>query len=323
MAALAPFILGFTKASVVRRGFFPSLLLPNYPVPHPDPSFAANQVQQPPPPTVSAVPPLGPSAQVALGHNPECGWWEDWECYRKYWDDNQYCHPYDRHCYRDCDDYDDYWGHCKSYDQNYGKCYDRCYYNDDNCNKYQDCHEQDDECYRKKRREDYCDPYSYDNKCRDEHEPPKDYCRPWDWACHERKHPHDDYKCQPYKDKDCYPDVPEYPEYPQYPEHPKYPEYPDHPEYPDQPDQPEYPEYPDHPEVPKYPDEGDDDDRPHPEPRHNVVVKFFGAKTGYEMKIWPNGEEHYTGKFMIPQNASRLVHAPGLFAWRSLLRSQA
>lgn len=260
VAVFATFVSGFTEASVVRRSFFPSLLLPNYPVPHPDPSFASNQVQQLHRPNVSSVSSQGFAALSALGHGPECSWWSDWDCYRKYWDDNQYCHPYDRQCYRDCDDYDEYWGHCKSYDQNYGKCYDRCYYNDDNCNKYKDCHQQDDECYRKKRREDYCEPSNYDSKCRDKHEPPKDYCQPWDWACHERKHQHDDYKCQPHKDKDCYPDFPEYPEYPGYPE------------------------------------DDDDDYDGHPDPQHDVVVKFFGAKTGYEMNIWPNGEEHYTGK---------------------------
>lgn len=181
VAALAPFILGITKASVVRAGLLPSFLLPNYPLPPPsDPSSLFKQVQEVPRADVSPVPDLGRVAMTVIGSETEyqCNTWNDWDCYRRYWDHYRYCHPYDQNCYRDCDNYDDYWGHCKSYDKDYGQCYDRCYYDNENCDKYRDCYNDDNDCYRKKRRDDYCDPY--DSKCRDKHDYPKDFCKPWD-----------------------------------------------------------------------------------------------------------------------------------------------
>lgn len=261
VAALAPFILGITQASVVRASLFPSLLLPNYPVPPPsDPASHFKQAQQVPRTDVSPVSDVSQAAMAILGGDAtyQCNTWNDWDCYHKYWDHYRYCHPYDQHCYRDCDNYDDYWDHCKSYDKDYGQCFDRCYYDDENCGKYKECHDDEDDCYRKKRREDHCDPHDRDNKCRDKHEYPKDFCKPWDWECHQRKHQDHDYHCHPGKDKDCYPDYPDYPDY--------------------------------------------DDDEHHPDPKHNVVVQLYGDEGAYDMSIWPDGEEHYTGKSIPTPN---------------------
>lgn len=306
IAALTPFLLGLTQASPapVRSHlnmFPPSLLVPNFPIPllspHPDTSPAPVQAQDAP--TNVKILDESTSAVVTLGngldYNFACNPTNDAFCYKRWWDYYRYCHPYDRKCYRDCDTYDSYQGQCKNWNSAYGKCYDKCYYDQDNCDKYKDCYKDgygdDDSCYQKKHKETYCAPEYDDNYNGDcHHEPPKDYCKPYDYDCH-RKQPdygkpdygkpdygkpdygkpdygkpvddgkyHDEYKCYPNKDKDCYPGYPEYPEYPEY-------------------------------------HHGDDDQYPQ-EPTSYVTVKFFNNKKGllYEAKVWPTGEELYTGE---------------------------
>lgn len=209
------------------------------------------------------------SALTALGggfdYNFACNPYNDAVCYKRWWDFYRYCHPYDTKCYRDCDNYDDYQGSCKNWDSAYGKCYDKCFYDQDNCDKYKDCSrdgsDSDDSCYRKKRKDDYCHP-QYDERCK--HEPPADYCRPYDFDCHRHNKPgygrpgkpDDEYKCHPHKDKDCYPG---------------------------------YPDYPD--------GSGDYDEYPQ-EPNSYVTVKFYSKNQGllFEEKVWPDGEELYIGK---------------------------
>lgn len=272
IAALTPFLLGLAQASPApvrpRFNIFPLLLVPNFPVPlsdpPPDPSPAPLQVQD----ASSNVTILDHSTSALTAVGPgdpyfSCNPYNDATCYKYWWDYYRYCHPYDRRCYRDWDNYDDYEGHCKNWDSAYGKCYDKCYYDHDNCDKYKDCNSQDDSCYKKKREDDYCHPpYDgrYDEHCK--HEPPEDYCRPYDYDCHREKpgygkpdKPDDGYKCHPYKDKDCYPG------------------------------------YPDH--------DGGYYDPPH-KPNSYVTVRFYNKKQGLlsEQKVWPDGEELYTRKWL-------------------------
>ncbi|KAJ4388639.1 hypothetical protein N0V93_006098 [Gnomoniopsis smithogilvyi] len=283
IAALTPFLLGFAGASPApvrsRFDFFISLLVPNFPVPlHvPWPDISPASIQSPDVSPKVTVLDKSSSALTALGDGMDydfaCNPYNDAVCYKRWWDYYRYCHPYDRKCYRDCDTYDDYQGHCKNWDSAYGKCYDKCYYDKDSCEKYDDCEKDDygndDSCYKKKHKETYCPPRydeNYDEDCY--HEPPEDYCKPYDYDCH-RKQPDygkpddgepdngkddDEYKCNPSKDKDCYPG---------------------------------YPDYPDH---------GDGHDEQPQEPTGHVIVKFYNKKKGllYEEKVWPNGEELYT-----------------------------
>lgn len=209
IAALAPFILGLARGSAV-RSFFPSVLLPNYPVPPPDLTFLSSQVGGPRelPRDVSLN--LA-SPAMSLGGGVDCYPYGDAECYKKYWEEFSRCHPYDKSCYKDCNDYDEYTNHCKNYDPNYGKCYDRCHYDDDNCEKYEGCEKDDDLCYRKKKQEDTC--HRDDDGCRQRHSYPPDFCKPWDWDCHKKQHGGEDYQCHPGSDKNCYPDYPDYPNY--------------------------------------------------------------------------------------------------------------
>ncbi|CAN8096155.1 unnamed protein product [Discula destructiva] len=319
VAAAAPFLLGMTQASpapaAVRPNIFSSLLTPNFPVALP---VFVREPDTSPAPAQPANADISGSlvastslnvsldqsslALIALGggydYDFACNPYSDWDCYKRWWDYYRYCHPYDRKCYRDCDNYGDYYGSCKNYDKSYGKCYDRCYYDKDNCKKYRDCDDDDDSCYKKKRKDDYCyPPYDerYDENCKDKHDPPEDYCKPWDYECH-RKSPEWNKPGfgRPPFDKPHKPHKPEDPYDPYYP--PEKPKYPPHkPEYPDH----EYVCYPGrdkdcYPEIPEFPDY-DHGDEHHHEPKKDIVVKFYN-KWGllYEEKIWPDGQEFYT-----------------------------
>lgn len=220
IAAIAPLILGI-KASVVCPRLFPSLLLPNFPVSAPDPSFPFAQVKEVP----RDVTPEEATDSLVTGQpgyvTIDCNQYNDWQCFKDFFERNQYCHPLDTRCYQDCHNYDDYRGRCS--EQDYGKCYDKCYYDHYGCDKWKDCHEDDADCYRKKR--------------------PDDYCQPWDWECHKKEH------------------------------HPGYPDYDND-------------------------DDGDEYDG-HPEPKHDIIVKYYGPEGSYEQRVWPDGDEAWTGMSIL------------------------
>lgn len=310
VAALTPFILGLSQASAVRTALFHPLLPPNFPVPPPDPTLSSRQIQDAPP-GVSLVPDLGLAAMSVISgteypplgggypgdnypgdwYDYKCDYWRDWDCYKKYWQQYKYCHPYDQSCYKDCKDYDDYYDHCKNYDKGYGKCYDRCYYDKDGCDKWQECRKDDYDCYKKKRKEDYCPPK--EDRCKGKHEYPDDYCKPWDWKCHDKnkKDQEKDYECHPKKDKDCYPDYPDYPKYPDYDDHDKC--------------------------------KDDDCDDEHHDPQNYVSVTYHGPKGEWSHDVWPDGDENWLDEVSPGESLPSLFSTFSIFQYIGIKASPA
>lgn len=197
-------------------------------------------------PDEAAYPPYPPvTGQPGYG-NIDCNQYNDWQCFKDFFDRYKYCHPYDTRCYQDCNDYDDYRGRCS--ERGYGQCYDKCYYDHDGCDKWKHCREDDPECYRKKRPD---GDYGHD------------HCQPWDWECHKKEHHHD------------------------------YPDYDDH--------------HDDHHDD-DYDDYDDGEYDGHPEPKHHIAVKYFGPYGSWEQRVWPDGDEAWTGMSIPPDP----THLPSL-----------
>lgn len=253
LALLVPFLVATSQATVVspRSVFVPSPPF-RFPVLHPDPS-SFHQIDVPGDGAVDTQSSAQSPIQILTGGY-DCQPNNDWDCYKRYYQEYNYCHPQDVWCYKDCRDWDQYKDHCYHKDFDF-KCYDKCHYDHDGCGKWNECRENDYDCYKRKHEDHFPrgkDPY---------YKQPDggNYCKPWDWNCHKREHhDHGDYVCNPWKDKHCYPYY--------------------------------YPE----PHVPEK--------IPPRQPNNDVWVYFYSPcegpchEHGYTRKIWPDGDEVFTGK---------------------------
>lgn len=276
IALAVPFLVTTSQASVVcPRDIIP--FLPSLSVSYSEPLYF-QQVNVPHDGTVDKQVPFAP---LAAGVPPTssqlaCKPKNDWDCYKTYYQEYNYCHPYDTWCYKDCSDWNQYKDHCYHKDYDY-PCYDKCHYGNDDCEKWKECHSHDHDCYKKKHDEhfkncDYRDQHCYKNKEPYYKKPEQTpACKPWDWECHKKFHKDHDFECNPWKDKYCYPYY--------------YPE-------------PTCPEK----EVPK-------------EPNEDVNLWLYSPcespscfeKNGYALKVWPDGDENWTGRwrFLIPMAFQR------------------
>lgn len=197
----------------------------------------------------------------------DCNKKDDWDCYKRYYQEYNYCHPYDSWCYKDCKNWDEYKDHCYHKDYDYS-CYDKCYYGNDDCEKWKECHEYDYDCYKKKHDEYYKNCDDSDQSCYKSKDPyykkpvDTDYCKPWDFNCHKKSDKDQYYECNPWKDQYCYPYY-----------------------------------YP----VPYCPDTSCPVKEETKKPTDDIIAWFYSpcegpcGTNGYTQSIWPDGEEHWTG----------------------------
>lgn len=267
LALLVPFFVAASQATAVSLHDSFVLVTPNFPIiTRPDPS-SFHQIDVPGDVTTNAqTPPAqtpAPSPVELLTGGFDCKPNNDWGCYKRYYQEYNYCHPQDVFCYKDCKDWNHYKEHCFHKDGPF-QCYDKCHYQNQHCDQWIECRDHDYDCY--KRRHD--DHYRNIQPPKNQPQPPKtqpgggnggNYCQPWDWNCHHKDHhDHGEYVCNPWKDKSCYPYF--------------------------------YPE----PRVPVLP--------PPKQPNNDVLVFFFSPcegpchEHGYSRKIWPDGDEVFLGE---------------------------
>lgn len=196
IALLVPFLVATSQASVVSPHEFFTVPPPNFPL-LPSHSSFFQQIDVSRDGALDKQSSHKPSVEV-MSNGYDCKAGNDWQCYQKYYQEYNYCHPQDTNCYKDCKDWGEYKDQCyhKDYDN---QCYDKCHYGKDDCSKWKECPEHDYDCYKKKHGA------VHPPKTKQPDNYNEDYCKPWDYNCHKKDHKEHGYECNPWKDRSCYP----------------------------------------------------------------------------------------------------------------------